>query len=51
MGGMKTKLQAASLATANGTDTVVTNGKNPEALYEIIKGNQIGTLFVGKAGR
>lgn len=50
-GGMKTKLQAASLATANGTDMVITNGKNPEALYEIIKGNRVGTLFVGKADR
>ncbi|PWM40379.1 MAG: glutamate 5-kinase [Clostridiales bacterium] len=47
-GGMKTKLQAASLATANGTDTVIVNGKHPEALYEIIRGNQAGTLFVGK---
>ncbi len=47
-GGMQTKLQAASLATVNGTDTVITNGKNPEAIYEIIKGNRVGTLFVGK---
>ena len=45
---MKTKLQAASLATANGTDTVIINGKHPETLYEIIRGNQAGTLFVGK---
>lgn len=50
-GGMKTKLQAASLAAANGTDTVITNGKKPEAIYEIIKGNRVGTLFVGKADR
>ena len=48
-GGMKTKLQAAELATANGADTVITNGKHPESIYEIIKGGKIGTLFVGKA--
>lgn len=48
-GGMKTKLQAAGLATANGTDTVITNGKHPESLYDFIKGKNIGTLFVGKA--
>ena len=48
-GGMKTKLQAAGLATANGTDTVITNGKHPEALYDFMKGKNIGTLFVGKA--
>lgn len=46
-GGMKTKLQAAKLATAQGIDTIVTNGKNPSALYEIIKGGKAGTLFVG----
>lgn len=48
-GGMKTKLQAAGLATAQGTDTIITNGKTPEALYEIVKGGQVGTLFAGKA--
>ncbi|RGE68126.1 glutamate 5-kinase [Anaerotruncus colihominis] len=47
-GGMKTKLQAAALATAQGIDTVITNGKAPEALYEIVRGNKVGTLFVGK---
>ncbi|HWQ75474.1 MAG TPA: glutamate 5-kinase, partial [Syntrophomonas sp.] len=47
-GGMKTKLQAAKLATAQGIDTIVTNGKNPSALYEIIKGGSVGTLFAGK---
>lgn len=48
-GGMKTKLQAASLATSQGTDAIITNGKNPEALYEIMKGQPAGTLFVAKS--
>lgn len=48
-GGMKTKLQAAELATANGIDTIIINGNNPEALYEIIKGNGAGTLFTGRS--
>lgn len=47
-GGMRTKLQAASLATANGTDTVITNGKRPEAIYDIVNGKESGTLFLGK---
>lgn len=47
-GGMKTKLRAAELATAQGTDTIITNGKAPEALYEIVKGSRVGTLFAGK---
>lgn len=47
-GGMRTKLQAASLATAQGIDTVITNGKRPQALYDIVNGINAGTLFVGK---
>ena len=46
-GGMKTKLQAAALATGQGIDTVITNGKHPESLYDIIVGKMIGTLFSG----
>lgn len=44
-GGMKTKLKAAELAAAQGIDTIITNGKRPEALYDIIKGRGAGTLF------
>ncbi len=44
---MKTKVQAAKLATAQGIGTIITNGNNPSALYEIIKGGNVGTRFVG----
>jgi glutamate 5-kinase len=47
-GGMRTKLQAAELAAAQGIETVITNGKHPEALYEIVQGKPVGTLFAGK---
>ncbi len=47
-GGMKTKLQAAKLATAQGIDTIITNGKNPAAIYDIVTGKGAGTLFKGK---
>ncbi len=47
-GGMRTKIQAARLATAQGIDTVITNGKHPASLYDIVKGGEAGTLFVGK---
>ena len=47
-GGMRTKLQAAQLVTAQGIDAVVTNGKKPEALYDIIEDRIPGTLFRGK---
>lgn len=46
-GGMRTKLQAAALATAQGIDTIITNGKRPQALYDIVNGGCAGTLFVG----
>ena len=46
-GGIKTKLRAASLATAQGIDTVITNGKKPSAIYDIIEGRKVGTLFTG----
>lgn len=48
-GGMKTKLQAASLAVSNGADVIIANGKHPEMIYDIVKGGRVGTLFVGKA--
>ena len=47
-GGMRTKLQAATLAMGQGTDVTITNGKNPAALYDILQGKEIGTLFAGK---
>lgn len=47
-GGMKTKLQAAQLASMQGIDTIITNGKTPEALYNIIEEKSVGTLFMGK---
>lgn len=47
-GGMKTKLLAAKLATSQGIDTIITNGKNPSDLYKIINGDHVGTLFIGR---
>ena len=47
-GGMITKLEAAELATSHGIDVLITNGKNPERLYDIIDKKKVGTLFVAK---
>ena len=47
-GGMITKLEAAELATSHGIDVLITNGKNPEKLYDIIDKKKVGTLFVAK---
>ncbi|MBO7709863.1 MAG: glutamate 5-kinase [Lachnospiraceae bacterium] len=46
-GGMRTKLQAADLATSQGISVIVTNGQNPKALYDIAEGMKVGTLFKG----
>ncbi len=47
-GGMRTKLRAAQLATKQGIDTVITNGKKPRNLYEVLKNRKAGTLFTGQ---
>ena len=44
-GGMATKLQAAKLLEPQGIDMVITNGQNPECLYEVVAGRSIGTRF------
>ncbi len=48
-GGMITKLHAAQIATEAGINTVVMNGDDPEDIYKLIDGRQIGTLFKAKA--
>ena len=47
-GGMLTKLHAAQTATKHGIPVVVMNGKDPQALYRLLDGESIGTLFLGK---
>lgn len=44
-GGMGTKLIAAQIATKCGTDMIIANSANLEVIYEIMKGEQVGTLF------
>ena len=46
-GGMITKLQAATLAVNQGIDTIITNGKHPEKIYDILEGKKVGTKFIG----
>ncbi len=49
-GGMRTKINAAEMVTAQGIDMVIANGENPEILYDIAEGKSAGTLFRGKKG-
>ena len=47
-GGMATKLRAAKIAMDAGIDMIITNGENPEILYDIFDGKTVGTKFLGK---
>ncbi len=45
-GGMKTKIEAASIAQEAGCSTIIALGR--ESLVEIVRGKSIGTLFHGR---
>ncbi|MBS0203565.1 MAG: glutamate 5-kinase [Planctomycetes bacterium] len=47
-GGMKTKLEAVRTATAVGVNVIIANGKRSDVLTEIMRGDDIGTLFLGE---
>ncbi|AFZ36635.1 Glutamate 5-kinase [Stanieria cyanosphaera PCC 7437] len=44
-GGMATKLAAARIATSSGVRTVITQGKQPQNILQIIQGEPLGTQF------
>ena len=44
-GGMVTKLHAAEICLSCGCDMVIANGKNPDNLYAILDGQDVGTKF------
>ena len=47
-GGMVTKIMAAKRAAAAGAYTVIANGQEPNVLFAILAGENIGTLFLPK---
>lgn len=47
-GGMKSKLQAARIATSAGENVVIANGRCDDILDEIIAGKEVGTLFLAE---
>ena len=47
-GGMATKLHAAEICLDAGCDMIITNGKRPEDLYDILDGKRVGTTFSGR---
>lgn len=47
-GGMATKVAAAKLAADAGIDTVIASGESPGILFDILDGEEVGTLFTKK---
>ncbi len=47
-GGMVSKINAAKICTESGCDMIIANGENPEILYDIAEGKNIGTRFISK---
>lgn len=46
-GGMKTKLHAAKICMNAGCSMVIMNGTDPNLLYDLFDGREVGTYFVG----
>ncbi|MEC9094867.1 MAG: glutamate 5-kinase [Planctomycetota bacterium] len=44
-GGMKSKINAAKIATSVGIPTIIAGGQEPEILHTLIQGNPVGTYF------
>lgn len=47
-GGMQTKIKAAKIATSEGIDCLIVSGDDPNNLYDLFDGKDIGTLFMKK---
>lgn len=48
-GGMRTKLEAARIATTAGACVVVADGRAPQVLDRVLSGEDVGTLFLPHA--
>ena len=48
LGGMKTKIEAAKVATKAGTTVVIANGKASDILTKVLNNETVGTIFYPK---
>ena len=48
IGGMKTKIEAAKLATKAGTTVIIANGRKNYILTKILNNEDVGTIFYPK---
>lgn len=49
-GGMRTKLEAARVATQSGCATIIAGGKSPSSISKVFSSSEYGTLFLPRAG-
>jgi glutamate 5-kinase len=47
-GGMASKINAARIVTAAGGNTIISSGRNPQVLPQILAGEPVGTLFIAQ---
>src|SRR3954449_1205588 len=50
-GGMASKLEAARIATHAGENVVIANGRRPDVISAIVRGDTVGTLIVAQGPR
>ncbi len=43
---MVTKIRAAQLAVSHGVEMLILNGANPNDLYRLLDGEEVGTWFM-----
>ena len=48
LGGMKTKIKAAKMATRAGITVVIANGKTHNVLLKVMNNEEVGTIFHSK---
>ncbi|MBI3027528.1 glutamate 5-kinase [Candidatus Woesearchaeota archaeon] len=49
LGGMKTKIKAAKIATKAGSNVIIANGKSNNVLFNIVNKKEIGTFFLANS--
>jgi len=50
-GGMATKIEAAKLATSSGVNVIIADGREPDILVRIGRGENVGTLFPARVNK
>jgi len=45
---MLTKINAAKIVNQKGVDMFIANGSDPEILYDIVEGKDVGTHFIAR---